>query len=176
METALNPDKVRRILEKLKGITLIFARAQIAAGADSMTVADHATRDLCSPDAYRDFIMPIHAEFAKAIAVPIMLHICGHTSDRIGYISKTGIAAFHWDSKSGIEDIVKGAGENLALVGGTSNLMLLNGTPGDVEKDFDDKVSHGINVIGPECAVPLQTPLKNLAAFAATRKRKFPSA
>jgi MtaA/CmuA family methyltransferase len=99
METMTSPDKVHRIIERLKIITLKFAKAQIAAGADSITIADHATHDLCSPEAYREFIMPVHAEFAKALPVPILLHICGDTSDRIEYINQTGIAGFHWDSK-----------------------------------------------------------------------------
>ena len=171
METVLSPDKVHKIIERLKIITLKFAKAQIEAGVDSITVADHATRDLCSPDAYRDFIMPVHAEFAKAISVPILLHICGDTSDRIKYINQTGIACFHWDSKSGIDKITKGASSSLSLIGGTSNLLLLNGSEKEVFADIDDKMKHGINILGPECAVPLNAPLRNLECFGKWREQ-----
>ena len=49
-----DPDKTRRILDRLMPVTLQFAQAQIDAGADCILLADHATRDLCSPRAYRD--------------------------------------------------------------------------------------------------------------------------
>jgi [methyl-Co(III) methanol-specific corrinoid protein]:coenzyme M methyltransferase len=79
------PFEVKDILRKLSEVILLFAGAQVNAGADVITVADHATMDLCSPGAYRDFLMPIHSMLAKEIKVPIMLHICGDTLDRIEY-------------------------------------------------------------------------------------------
>ncbi|MHB8279565.1 MAG: hypothetical protein ACYDIA_18205 [Candidatus Humimicrobiaceae bacterium] len=39
----------------------IFADTQIEAGADIITVADHAKRDLRSPLSYRDFLIPVHS-------------------------------------------------------------------------------------------------------------------
>jgi [methyl-Co(III) methanol-specific corrinoid protein]:coenzyme M methyltransferase len=173
METMLAPDKVRKIIERLKVITLKFARAQIEAGVDSITVGDHATRDLCGPDAYRDFILPVHSEFAKTISVPILLHICGDTSDRVQYINQTGIPCFHWDSKSGIDKIAKLASPALSLMGGTSNMLLLNGSAPEVYADIDDKVKHKIDILGPECAVPLNAPYKNLACFKEWRKQHY---
>ena len=44
-----DPDETRRILERLMPVTIQFAKAQIDAGADCLLLADHATRDLCSP-------------------------------------------------------------------------------------------------------------------------------
>jgi len=158
-------DKTKKLLEKLKVLTLKFAEVQIAAGADCITLADHCTRDLCSPEAYRDYILPIHKEMAKAIKVPVILHICGYTLDRIQYINETGLACFHYDSKNDDAEMRKAA-SRMSLAGGTNNTELLRkGTEADVIADIEKKVRTGIEVIGPECAVPLDTPLKNLCVY-----------
>ncbi|WP_201721810.1 uroporphyrinogen decarboxylase family protein [Desulfotomaculum copahuensis] len=62
LDTILDPDKVRGFLNKLKGLSVDFANAQFDAGADVVTVADHATGDLVSGECYRDFLLPIHQE------------------------------------------------------------------------------------------------------------------
>jgi len=167
--TLTEPDNVRRILEKLKDVTIKFANAQIDAGADCLLLADHATRDLCSPAAYQEFLMPLHTELARELKVPLILHICGDTSDRVGMIAQTGLACFHWDTKSGTPAGVRRlAGEKLALMGAINNTMLLNGSPEDVASAVNAAFRAGIDVIGPECAVPLTTPLRNLKAIAET--------
>jgi len=167
MGTMLEPDRVRKGMEQLKQVTIRFARAQVDAGADALCLADHATRDLCSPDAYRDFLKESHAELEEAIPCPLALHICGDTADRIGYIRETGLACFHFDSKVPAATARKLAGEELALMGGTSNFDIVrSGTPEDIIADVAEKAGHRIDVIGPECAVPLDAPHGNMRLLA----------
>ena len=162
-----DPDKTRRILDKLLPVTVQFAQAQIDAGADCILLADHATRDLCSPQAYRDFLLPMHRRLAELIKAPIILHICGNTVDRIGMIAQTNLDCFHWDTKTGTPQQVRSlAGEELSLMGGISNMMLLNGTVEDISTAAKTAAEAGIDIIGPECAIPLTTPLANLKAVA----------
>ena len=162
-----DPDHTRRILDRLLPVTLQFAGAQIDAGADCLLLADHATRDLCSPAAYEEFLLPMHTRLAEEIPVPVILHICGNTVDRIGLIAQTGLECFHWDTKTGPPEQVRAlAGPRLALMGGISNFLLLRGTPAEVAAQSRAAVAAGIDVIGPECAIPLTTPLANLEAVA----------
>ena len=166
MGTLDDPDKTRRIVDKLCEVTVAFARAQIDAGADCILLADHATRDLCSPRAYEQFLVPVHRRLAEAIPVPVILHICGNTQDRIGLIAQTGLACFHWDTKTGSSEYVRRlAGERLALMGGISNYKLLRGTPDETAADAEAACRAGIDVVGPECAIPLAAPLANLKAI-----------
>ncbi|MCG3179497.1 MAG: Uroporphyrinogen decarboxylase [Phycisphaerae bacterium] len=161
------PDAVRRAMDAIKEVTVRFARAQIDAGADALTLGDHATRDLCSPQAYRDFLMPIHAELAERIGCPLILHICGDTSDRIEMIRRTGVACFHYDSKVDDAAARRLAGGRMSLMGGMSNLRVIRG--GDeaaVRADVAAKRAAGIDIIGPECAVPLDAPYRNMRLLA----------
>jgi len=163
-----DPDQTRRILDRLVPVTLRFAAAQIDAGADCLLLADHATRDLCGPHVYRDFLQSLHARLAAEIRCPLVLHICGNTGDRIGMIAETGLACFHWDTKTGSPDEVRRqAGARLALMGGISNFKLLRGKRDEIAADAQAAAAAGIDIVGPECAIPLGTPLENLMAVAA---------
>ena len=158
------PDMIKRAIEKMKTATISFARAQIDAGADCMMIADHATRDLCSPAAYREFLFDLHGELAEAIACPSVLHICGDTSDRIGMIAQTGLACFHWDSKLGPAGLARQlAGDRLALMGGINNSEVLrSGSIQAIEAQCREAIAGGTDIVAPECAVPLDTPMRSL--------------
>jgi len=162
-----DPGKTHRILEKLMPVTIAFASAQVEAGADCILLADHATRDLCSPRAYEEFLAPLHAQLAEQIPVPVILHICGNTQDRIGMIARTGLDGFHWDTKTAAPREVRAlAGQRLSLMGGISNFTLLRATPEQVIAEAIDAARADIDIVGPECAIPLATPLENLKAVA----------
>jgi len=163
IKTIEDPDEVKRILDRLLPVTIQFARAQLEAGADCLLLADHATRDLCSPAAYGQFLLEVHARLVEAIPAPLILHICGNTVDRIRLIDRTGVDCFHWDTKTGTPAEVRElAGDRLALMGGINNIRLLQGEPDEIAAMSRAAAAAGIDVIGPECAIPMATPLANL--------------
>jgi [methyl-Co(III) methanol-specific corrinoid protein]:coenzyme M methyltransferase len=165
VNTLLDADMIRRAIDKLKQVTILYADAQIEAGADCLLLADHATRDLCGPDMYRDFLMGVHSELVERIDCPLILHICGDTKDRIKYIRQSRIACFHWDTKCGRAEVVRQlAGDKLSLMGGIGNLDTLYKQPEDVRRQAAEAAQAGINIIGPECAVPLDVKVENLKA------------
>ena len=79
-------------------------------------------------------------------------------------IDETGMQCFHWDTKSGSPEKVRGlAGNRLSLMGGLNNTELLRkGSEKEIKNSIDQCIKAGIDIIGPECAVPLDTPMKNL--------------
>ncbi len=170
--TALDPDAVKRAMHNLLPVTIQFCDAQIAAGADAITLADHCTRDLCSSAAYQTFLQEVHQELHERIACPLILHTCGDTSDRLPMIRRTGIECFHFDSKVPTPDARRLAGRRMALMGGTSNIAIVkNGTPQAISEDVAEKIANNIDIIGPECAVPLDAPFENLKLIAQEAKR-----
>jgi [methyl-Co(III) methanol-specific corrinoid protein]:coenzyme M methyltransferase len=87
-------------------------------------------------------------------------------------IAQTHLACFHWDTKTGPpREVRRLAGRKLALMGGVSNMLLLNGRPEEVTAAAAAAAAAGIDIVGPECAIPLKTPLANLKAVAACRTR-----
>ncbi|MFH1571583.1 MAG: MtaA/CmuA family methyltransferase [Gemmatimonadota bacterium] len=163
-----DPDSTRAILEGLKEVTVQFGRAQIEAGADALTLPDHATGDLVSGEYYERYLQGLHAEFAERLPVPLILHICGRTVDRMGYIARTGMAAFHFDSKNGAAESMAAVEGRIALVGNVNNPQtLFSRGPETVRDEVIAGLEAGISMIGPECAIPLQTPIESLRAIPA---------
>jgi len=164
-DTILRPDEVRRALDILKEVTVTFARAQLRAGADCLCLPDHATGDLVSAETYRKFLLPIHQELAEHIEGPVVLHICGDTSDRLPDIARTGFACFHYDTKVSAARARALAGNALSLMGGVNNpATLASGDVAAVRREVFEALNAGIDIIGPECAVPLEAPLDGLLA------------
>ena len=166
-----DPDQTRRILDHLKQVTVDFGIAQIEAGADALTLPDHATGDLVSGEYYERYLCDLHIEFAQSLSCPIILHICGRTVDRMQYIAETGMAAFHFDSKNTPAESMSIVEDRIALVGNINNPeTLFAREPQDVETEVFANLDAGVPLIGPECAIPLQTSLENLQAIPAAVK------
>ena len=164
--TVDDPDMVLRCLHKLKEISVLFGEAQIAAGADALTFPDHATGDLVSGEYYRRFLLEIHQEMAERLRVPLILHICGNTLDRLDYIAQSGMASFHFDSKNDPQKAMDVAGGRIGLVGNINNPDTLYARgPAEVRKEVFACLDAGVQMIAPECAVPLATRLENLIAI-----------
>jgi len=161
-----DPDQTRQILDKLKDVTVDFGVAQLEAGADAVTLPDHATGDLVSGDYYERYLRDLHIEFAERIPIPIILHICGRTVDRMEYIAQTGMAAFHYDSKNDPNESIHIMKERISLVGNINNPeTLFSKQPDAVKKEVIKNLEAGVHLVGPECAIPLQTSIENLKAI-----------
>lgn len=163
LETVDDPDNVMKMLHKLKQFSIAFGVAQIEAGADALTLPDHATGDLVSGEYYRRFLMELHQEMIDELPVPLILHICGATIDRMPYIADTGMAAFHFDSKNDPAESVDAVSDGIRLAGNINNpVTLYSKGPGDVRAEVYRALDAGVQLIAPECAIPLKTKLENL--------------
>jgi [methyl-Co(III) methanol-specific corrinoid protein]:coenzyme M methyltransferase len=158
-----DPDMTKRILDKLKEVTVLFGVAQIEAGADALTLPDHATGDLVSGEYYARYLKDLHIEFVERIPIPLILHICGRTVDRMDYIAQTGMAAFHYDSKNNPQESMDIVNNRISLVGNINNPeTLFSKGPESVRKEVYKNLDAGVHLVGPECAIPLQTSIENL--------------
>lgn len=171
ISTIRDPDRARRSLDVLKSVPIAFAKAQMQAGADVICLADHATGGMVSPIMYRDMLLPLHQEIVAETGCPTVLHCCGNTTDRLEYFAKTGIDCYHFESQVKIADAVAAAAGKMTLIGNVNNpQVLLAGTPEQVAKACRRVVKGGVQILAPECAVPLTTPLRNLKALVEVAK------
>jgi [methyl-Co(III) methanol-specific corrinoid protein]:coenzyme M methyltransferase len=158
--------KTKLCLERMKEVTLISGLAQIEAGVDALTLPDHATGDLVSGEYYHRYLQDLHVEFAERLRVPLILHICGRTVDRMGYIAETGMAAFHYDSKNEPHESMAAVDGKISLIGNVNNPETLFSKGRDeVRAEVVMNLEAGVQLVGPECAIPLQTPIESLTAI-----------
>jgi [methyl-Co(III) methanol-specific corrinoid protein]:coenzyme M methyltransferase len=161
-------EKVNRMLRQLMPVTIAFARAQFQAGADAVVLADHATGNLVGAYHYQEFLLPLHREMTALISGPLILHVCGNCLDRLELFAEAGFDAYHFEWQVDARVAVQKVGQRLCLVGNVNNPQtLLQGTPEDVRRQVRYAVEAGVDIIAPECAIPLTTPLENLKALVA---------
>jgi len=53
--------------------------------------------------------------------------------------------------------------------------LLLNGSPAQVAEACQHVIDSGVQILAPECAVPLITPMLNLKALVETARRQRPN-
>jgi len=163
ISTKTEPERVRRSVATLKEVTIGFAQAQLRAGADVICVADHITGGIVSPLVYRDLMLSVHQEITSRIGGPSVLHCCGNTSDRIKFFAQAGFDCYHFESQVKLQTAVTEAAGRMTLMGNINNPdVLLAGKPEEVEAACRRALQAGVQILAPECAVPLTTPLQNL--------------
>ena len=161
-------EKVRKMLDELLPVTIASIKAQFKAGADIVVLADHATGNLVSPRHYREFLLPYHKILTAEIAGPLILHVCGNCSDRLELFAQAGFDAYHFESTVDAASAMERIGKTMSLVGNVNNPeVLYQGTPEEVYCQARAAIAAGVHMIGPECAVPLATPIENLKAIVA---------
>ena len=159
-------ESIKKMLRQLMPVTVAFARAQFEAGADIVVLADHATGDLVGPYHYEELLLPVHQEITGQIEGPLILHVCGDCSDRLELFAASGVDAYHFEWQVDAKTAVDKVGNLISLVGNINNpKTLYQGTPDDVYQQVRYSIAAGVNIIGPECAIPLATPIENLKAI-----------
>lgn len=161
-------DRINRMLRQLMPVTIAFANAQFSAGADAVVLADHATGNLVGPYHYRDYLLPLHREITACVGGPMILHVCGNCLDRLDLFAESGVDAYHFEQQVDAKAAVAKINGRISLIGNLNNARtLLQGTPEDVYREARYAIEAGVDIIGPECAVPLATPLANIRAVSA---------
>jgi [methyl-Co(III) methanol-specific corrinoid protein]:coenzyme M methyltransferase len=152
-------------------VTVAFINAQFAAGADIVVLADHATRNLVGPYHYQEYLLPIHQEITAQVGGPLILHVCGNCSDRLELFAESGVDAYHFEWQVDAREAVRRIGDRVSLAGNINNpQVLLQGRPEDVHHQARYAIAAGVHLIGPECAIPLSTPIENLKAIVAAAR------
>ncbi len=159
-------DKVHKMLEQLAPATIASINAQFQAGADMVVFGDHVTGSLVSAKHYEELLLPLHKEIVSQIHGPLILHVCGNCRDRIELFADAGFDAYHFEWQVDPVFAVNTVGDRMSLAGCVNNPeVLLQGTPEDVYRQARAAIDAGVNIICPECAIPLTTPMENLKAI-----------
>jgi uroporphyrinogen-III decarboxylase len=82
------------------------------------------------------------------------------------YIAQNGMSMFHFDSKNDPQEAMDIVDGRIGLVGNINNPETLYARgPEEVKQEVYRCMDAGVNMIAPECAIPLATKLENLLAI-----------
>jgi MtaA/CmuA family methyltransferase len=167
------PDFLQDLMEICTQQAILFAEAQIDAGADFVGIGD-AAASLIGPSSYKKFVLPyeqriiqaIHARGAKA-----KLHICGNITSLLKILPETGADIIDIDYPVDFKSAVEALRPTIAANGNFEpSAILLQGTVDDVRAAVQHcvSVSDANTFIAAGCEVPRDTPPENLRAISRT--------
>lgn len=162
-----HPERVHQVMEKMNRLAILYANAQLDAGADVVLLGEATcSGDLISPDTYRDFILPYHKELCAAIPGPTILHICGNSSYHAPYIAETGTTGYSFDEGFDMVEARKHLKGKVALAGYVPTVeALLQGTPEIVYQSSLECLANGVDILAPGCSLPQHTSMENITAM-----------
>jgi [methyl-Co(III) methanol-specific corrinoid protein]:coenzyme M methyltransferase len=100
--------------------------------------------------------------------------VCGNCTYRLRLFVDAGFGAYHFEWQVDAKMAVDTVNREMALVGNVNNAVtLLNGIPEDVYKQARYAIEAGVDILAPECAIPLATPLVNLKAIVEAAKERY---
>ncbi len=165
------PEAVKEMLEICAEEEILFAEAQIDAGAEIMGIGDAAT-SLIGPDLYREFALPYQKKIIDAVhkkGAKVKLHICGNITDVIDQTVESGADMIDFDYMVDMERGAEIIPRNICICGNFDPVsVVLDGTPEQVRDAVRKcrKLSAvNNNCIAPGCEIPPDTDPENVLAI-----------
>lgn len=164
------PEMYEKAAPILVDNAIAFARAQIAAGADTIGVGD-AVASLIGPDLYTKHVLPwqrkLFAEIHEAGAL-VKLHICGNINGIIAHMASSGADVIDADWMVPLDRARQAVGPDITLCGNFDPAgVLLRGSAEEVAGTARKCIAEAGErfILMPGCEVAQGTPEENIRAF-----------
>lgn len=172
------PEVMHGLLDICTQQDILFAKAQIEAGAHIMGIGDSAA-SLVGPSLYEEFVLPYQKRMISAIhemGIPVKLHICGNIGPVMHLVAQTGADMVDCDHMVDMERAADILPAGTCICGNFNPVeVMYQGTPEMVKAEVRRCKALGSrnnNFIAPGCEVPKDTPPENMLALLAALKEE----
>lgn len=146
-----------------------YAKKMVENGADCMVIIDPtASAQLIGAEFYQKFVVPYHQKIVDAmheVNVPVVLHICGDTTQGLALMESSGVDAISVDQSVDVKAAMDNA-EKAVIVGNLDPVNVLwNKTPEVVKEKSQEVIDAGVPILAPGCGIVSKTPTENLQAM-----------
>jgi len=160
-----NVNVVKGALNELIELTIGYADSLTKAGADVVVIEDMVA-SIVSPPMCEEVILPIWKELEAKIKVFTVLHVCGNVTSHLEMMVGSGVDAISIEKKTSLEVAVELARDKAAVIGNIDPVTtLFMGEATDVERETEEAIKGGVDLLAPGCSLAPGTPLKNIKAM-----------
>jgi MtaA/CmuA family methyltransferase len=158
------------LMDRCLATALDFARAQIAAGADTIGIGD-AVASQVSPDHYQRLILPREQALVagiQAAGAAVRLHICGNITHLLPGIASLGVDILDVDHMVDLAAVRSALGPAAVIAGNLDPVAaVLRSEPAAIRRRVrDDYRRAGYPfLVNAGCEIPAGTPPENLRAL-----------
>lgn len=175
-----DPDKCKKIMERLNTEVIAYALAQCARGIDAFKLSSpFAGAGFLSRDMYEEFVLPyerhliseVHADYGT----PCYIHTCGAIGDRLDLMLETGTDGLECLDPPplgtvDLEQAIKAVGDQIFIKGNLDSVNeLLGHTPDEVGEIARQRILLGKKangyILSSACSVAPSVPCENIDAL-----------
>jgi [methyl-Co(III) methanol-specific corrinoid protein]:coenzyme M methyltransferase len=165
------PEAAEQIIEAMEAVILKFARAQHAAGADCILLAEPTgTGEILGAKHFRRLALPALGRLLRALRelnIPAILHICGEVQPIFAELSE--LAGNVGSLALSVDAMVSGRRlkKNLPAcirIGNIDPFLLERGKPSAIENTAR-RAAREFHIVSPACGLSPLTPAENLQAL-----------
>jgi MtaA/CmuA family methyltransferase len=176
-----DPEFVHDLMDFTAEVAIVYADAQIRAGADTIGMSD-AAASMIGPCHYARFLQPWQRRVLEAIhkAHPetiLRLHMCGNTGPLIPQMATLPVDIFELDFPVDLPAARTALGPNRVILGNVSTIAdLLEGSPERVSAAVRrcHETCGKFHIVGAGCELSPFTPPDNLRAMVAYAQTHTP--
>jgi len=171
MDIADEPGFFTEVMEICTAQAIVFAKAQITAGADIISLGE-APASLVGADIYRRMILPCETRIVNEVhkqGGKVKLHICGNTLGILSDMLTSGADIVDIDQMVDYGEAVQISGGRASVNGNVDPVgVMLNGTEKDVENAVGECLNYGDSksMVSAGCEIPAAADPVNVRAFA----------
>jgi MtaA/CmuA family methyltransferase len=165
-----DPNFVRDLFDFILEMQIGFAKAQLKAGADLISIGDSAA-SLIGPGFYRSFVLPYEKRLVQAIhqsGGKARLHICGNTTRILADMAQVGADIVDLDFPVSMAKARQAMGPEQILSGNIDPVRVLrNGNRELIFRELEAcyQAAAPRYIVAAGCEVPRDTPEDNLLAM-----------
>ena len=165
------PEAIGELIEICTQQGILFAKAQVEAGADIIGIGDAAT-SLIGPALYEEFVLPYQKRMIRAVheaGAKVKLHICGNINPVMHLIARTGADIVDMDYMVDMDRAAEILPKDCCICGNFDPVTILyEGTPRMVKEAARRCMAlseKNNNIVAPGCEIPKDTPIVNVLAL-----------
>jgi MtaA/CmuA family methyltransferase len=164
------PDLFHQAARIITENAIMFAKAQIEAGADMIGVGD-AAASLIGPEMYVEHVLPWQKQLFSGIheaGATVRLHICGDIRHLTRHMATSGAEIIDVDWMVPLAEAREAVGPEITLCGNFDPVrVLLRGTKEDVAAAARQCIADAGRhfMLMPGCEIPAGTAEENIRAF-----------
>lgn len=165
-----DPGFVVELFEFVVAMELVFARAQVEAGATLIGIGD-AAASLAGPRIYERFVFPYEARLVRGIqsmGVPVRLHICGNTRKILKGMAETGADMIDIDYPVSLAEARAAMSPDTVVAGNLDPVRAIrDGSPESIQDALAEchRQAGPHYIVAAGCEIPRGTAEANLMAM-----------
>ena len=165
-------DFVRDLMDFTAEVAIVYAEAQIEAGADTIGMSD-AAASMMGPRRYTKFLLPWQARVFQSIRknhpdIILRQHMCGNTDPLISQMATLPVDIYELDFPVNLPAARAAMGPKRVIMGNVSTITdMLEGTPEKVTTAAArcHEICGCYHIVGAGCEISPFTPTENLRAM-----------